>query len=184
MLNAGHIEVDIPAFFFDIVHDFGDMRANAGQRTHIAHRLQRVAHGVDPARPPGDVGRAAVVIDGDRALGGYFPDVAAHIGVFGGSLRDPLNSASFLTVFMEDAQDMAVAARLPGVDAGAFTGGEELLDVGGREVIPHLGIGGRRDMGISRNGIAPNDQAGNGEGTPSCGWEGDGRNGWSCRGSG
>src|SRR3974377_52778 len=100
-----------------------------------------------------------MVIDGNRAHRHDLRQIPLEISVFRSGLRDPLDGSALHPVLVEDALDVPVTSRLPGVDAGGLALAQEFLDVRRSEVVAHLEVNRAGYVPIAADGIAADDQS-------------------------
>lgn len=160
VVEAGHVKVEVPAFILNIIDDFRNVSAEAGAGSGVAHCGEGLFDLVDLACLPEGIGAGAVVVDADGLFGHQVADVAGGVFDFGGGLGDPVDRTTLQPVLVEEAEDVAVGAGLPGIDAVTGTVAKEALRVFGREVVDHLAVCGRVHMGVTTDGIAADDEAG------------------------
>ena len=159
VVNAGHVEVYVPAFGLDEIDDLWNVRADSREDFAIAHDPAVIANHVHLSKLPLGVGMAAVVIDRDRLRRCNGTDMRRDVRHLRGGLRDPLQVAALEPVFVQEPQNVPVAARLPGGDSGSLAVTEESLHVPGGEVVRHLPARLGIDMRVAADGIAADDQA-------------------------
>ena len=162
VVEAGHVEVEVPVLGLGEVDDFGDMGGEAGADAGIAEDFEAFGDFGGFAGLVEAVGEGAVEIDAEGFGGGNIAGIGAKITEFGGSLGDPVEFSAFVAVLAEETKDVAIAAGLPDVDAFLFTLGEHFLDVGGGEVVSHLLIERGGEVGVAGDGVSADHEAGNG----------------------
>ncbi len=100
------------------------------------------------------------MVDPDCAGGRYHPDVVENVRHFGCSLRDPGDAAALSLEELEPVHHAVVAPRLQDVDPIADQPAAVADHLLLCEVVGHLAVQLRGEVGVADEGIPPADQPG------------------------
>ena len=124
MMQRFHVEVDVDAFLFERHRHFEIVTCHAGDQPVVLDEFDYFSDQVDPAVLDPSVAYFALNESADRTVVGCDFDPARQVVALREALRDPLDlPATFVTVFVDDADSRVVA-----VGVGAVNRGDHCID--------------------------------------------------------